>query len=159
MDSWSSQIAREVIFGGDYTFAPIYFVSYLFVVGIVMANVVVAILLDKYLAAVKKINEEESEKQEFEELDVLSKQLYCMDTEDLHDLLRKITSPHSLDCIDDSENLIQTLLSNDIFSQSLYEIMETNVIKKNQSQLSLIKKNQSQLSPDIKDDIKFRADQ
>jgi len=57
MDSWSSGIARKLIFGkpGDPEsktypyFGPIFFISYIFMAGIVMTNVVVAILLEKYL--------------------------------------------------------------------------------------------------------------
>ena len=49
MDSWSSAIARPIIFDqGSYVGAP-FFISFTFIAGIVMMNVVVAILLDKYL--------------------------------------------------------------------------------------------------------------
>jgi len=46
-DSWSSGIAWEIII--EWPQAAIYFVSYVFLAGIVMANVVVAILLNKFL--------------------------------------------------------------------------------------------------------------
>ncbi|KAG8466212.1 hypothetical protein KFE25_001968 [Diacronema lutheri] len=53
MDGWASGIARPLIFDVDQSgaLAVIFFVSFTFVAGIVMANVVVAILLEKYLGA------------------------------------------------------------------------------------------------------------
>jgi len=48
-DSWSSGIAWKIII--EWPQASIYFVSYVFLAGIVMANVVVAILLNKFLEA------------------------------------------------------------------------------------------------------------
>ena len=57
MDSWSSGIARNIIFGPEddpngYAAGiggVIFFITYIFGAGIVMTNVVVAILLEKYL--------------------------------------------------------------------------------------------------------------
>merc|ERR1740130_763036 len=60
MDSWSSGIARKLIFSEKLNdvqrsiVAPIFFVLFIFIAGIVMTNVVVAILLEKYLSATQK---------------------------------------------------------------------------------------------------------
>jgi len=53
MDGWASGIARPLIFDVDQggALAVVFFVSFTFVAGVVMANVVIAILLDKYLLA------------------------------------------------------------------------------------------------------------
>jgi voltage-gated sodium channel len=49
-DSWSSGIARDIIYEKG-TPAAIYFVSFIFIAGIIMMNVLVALLLDNYLKA------------------------------------------------------------------------------------------------------------
>lgn len=49
-DSWSSGIARDIIYEKG-TSAAIYFVSFIFIAGIIMMNVLVALLLDNYLSA------------------------------------------------------------------------------------------------------------
>merc|ERR1719193_1325829 len=59
MDSWSSGIGRVIIFEHGYVMASVFFISYIFFAGIVMTNVVVAILLDKYLEAIDKDKQEE----------------------------------------------------------------------------------------------------
>jgi len=59
MDSWSSGIARQLIFSFSMPLASVFFISYIFIAGIVMTNVVVAILLDKYLEAIDKDKQEE----------------------------------------------------------------------------------------------------
>jgi voltage-gated sodium channel len=48
-DGWASEIARPIMLqmGGGFA---LYFISYVFVASIIMSNVIVAILLDKYLA-------------------------------------------------------------------------------------------------------------
>jgi len=46
-----SSIARTLMYDHDYPLASIFFITFLFICGIVMTNVVVAILLDRYLAA------------------------------------------------------------------------------------------------------------
>lgn len=48
-DSWCSGIAREIIFDSG-TMAAFYFVSYVFIASIVMANVLVALLLDEFMS-------------------------------------------------------------------------------------------------------------
>lgn len=57
-DQWASGVARPVILkkGGAYS---IYFLSYLFVSSIVIMNVIVAVLLDKYLAGSMETDEED----------------------------------------------------------------------------------------------------
>lgn len=62
MDSWSSGIARVLIFEKNMPMASVFFISYVFIAGIVMTNVVVAILLDKYLEAID--NDKKAEQQE-----------------------------------------------------------------------------------------------
>lgn len=51
-----SGIAREIMFDHGYPLAAIFFITYIFIAGIVMTNVVVAILLDRYLAAMEVDN-------------------------------------------------------------------------------------------------------
>jgi len=63
MDSWASDIARPLI-QETHGVGYVYFVSYIFVSGIVLSNVVVAILLEKYLAATKVSNDEMEEEDE-----------------------------------------------------------------------------------------------
>lgn len=59
-DSWSSGIARDIIYEKG-TSAAIYFVSFIFIAGIIMMNVLVALLLDNYLST------DPDETNEFEE--------------------------------------------------------------------------------------------
>lgn len=55
MDSWASGIARPLIYNeGHWLAGPIFFISYTFIAGIIMTNVVVAILLEKYLECTSK---------------------------------------------------------------------------------------------------------
>ena len=66
----ASGIARRIIFDqGEYSGIP-FFISYIFVAGIVMTNVVVAILLEKYLQATQE--HEKGEKAEQAEADALN---------------------------------------------------------------------------------------
>lgn len=51
MDSWASSIARSIMYEHEMPLAAMFFVSYIFVAGMIMVNVVVAILLEKYLGA------------------------------------------------------------------------------------------------------------
>jgi len=62
MDSWSSGIGRYLIFDSEMPLASVFFISYIFIAGIVMTNVVVAILLDKYLEAIDKDKQEEKKR-------------------------------------------------------------------------------------------------
>merc|ERR1712217_315156 len=54
-DSWCSGIARPIILtsGVDWSISTVFFVSYVLISGFIMANVVLAILLDKFLEASK----------------------------------------------------------------------------------------------------------
>jgi len=61
MDSWASQIGREIIFKHNMPMAALFFISFTFICGIIMTNVVVAILLEKYLDATNKANGEEED--------------------------------------------------------------------------------------------------
>jgi len=54
-DSWCSGIAREIIFDTG-IIAAVYFVSYVFVSSIVMANVLIALLLDEFMSASQEID-------------------------------------------------------------------------------------------------------
>lgn len=59
-DSWSSGITRPVVFKfSPSPIAPIFFITYVFVSAIIMANVVLAILLDKFLEAAGEFEKEE----------------------------------------------------------------------------------------------------
>merc|ERR1719160_1228807 len=59
-DSWSSGLARPIIFEYSPGFiAPIFFITYVFISAIIMSNVVLAILLDKFLAAAKEFEDAE----------------------------------------------------------------------------------------------------
>jgi hypothetical protein len=61
-DSWSSGITRPVVTTDSDTPTPIkaiFFLSYVFISAIIMSNVVLAILLDKFLAASAKFNKAE----------------------------------------------------------------------------------------------------
>merc|ERR1712070_368857 len=76
MDSWASGIARPILFADNYgnqTWAPaapsggsqavsaLFFISYTFIAGIIMTNVVVAILLEKYLDATSKVDADDED--------------------------------------------------------------------------------------------------
>merc|ERR1712233_229526 len=67
MDSWASQIGRNIIYGSRMPIAALYFISYLFVAGIVMTNVIVAILLENYLNATNQPDSDDDEENEEEE--------------------------------------------------------------------------------------------
>jgi len=90
MDSWASGIARPIIYGlktgqEPLPFAAVYFISFVFVAGVIMTNVVVAILLEKYLeatsnsaaekAAAKPPSPEEAMKNSENELELLQRLL------------------------------------------------------------------------------------
>jgi hypothetical protein len=65
-DSWSSGITRPVILHdetGD-ALGGIFFITYVFVSAIIMANVVLAILIDKFLSTAKEIQDEEKREKE-----------------------------------------------------------------------------------------------
>jgi len=67
MDSWASSIARNIIYDHRRPLAALYFISYLFVAGIVMTNVIVAILLENYLNATNQPDSDDDEENEEEE--------------------------------------------------------------------------------------------
>eukprot|EP00746_Dinoflagellata_sp_MGD_P117281 gnl/MRDRNA2_/MRDRNA2_53118_c0_seq1.p1 gnl/MRDRNA2_/MRDRNA2_53118_c0~~gnl/MRDRNA2_/MRDRNA2_53118_c0_seq1.p1 ORF type:complete len:732 (-),score=173.37 gnl/MRDRNA2_/MRDRNA2_53118_c0_seq1:130-2325(-) len=54
-DSWVSQITRPICLYYNSWGAPLYFLSYILIAGIIMTNVVVAILLDKFMAATSEL--------------------------------------------------------------------------------------------------------
>lgn len=54
-DSWVSEITRPICLYYNDPIAPLYFISYVFVTGIIMMNVVVAILLDQFMKASEEI--------------------------------------------------------------------------------------------------------
>jgi len=54
-DSWCSGIARKIIFSGGAVEA-IYFISYVFIASIVMANVLIALLLDEFMNTSQEID-------------------------------------------------------------------------------------------------------
>jgi len=65
-DSWSSGITRPVILHPetDDILGGVFFITYVFVSAIIMANVVLAILIDKFLSTAKEIQEEEKKEKE-----------------------------------------------------------------------------------------------
>merc|ERR1719395_183030 len=56
-DSWVSQITRPICLYYNSWGAPLYFISYALIAGIIMTNVVVAILLDKFMKASLELEE------------------------------------------------------------------------------------------------------
>jgi len=60
-DSWSSGIARDIIYVKG-AVAAIYFLTYVFIAGIIMMNVLVALLLDNYLSPETDSEDENSKK-------------------------------------------------------------------------------------------------
>merc|ERR1719193_2009652 len=56
-DSWCSGIARKIIFDGGVVEA-IYFISYVFIASIVMANVLIALLLDEFMNTSQEYDDE-----------------------------------------------------------------------------------------------------
>merc|ERR1719281_1412065 len=65
-DSWSSGITRPVILHNETAdiLGGLFFITYVFVSAIIMANVVLAILIDKFLSTAKEIQEEERREKE-----------------------------------------------------------------------------------------------
>jgi len=59
LDSWASEIARPIIFEKNSVYA-LFFVSYIFINAIMMMNVVVAILLDKFVKAIDTLEKEDA---------------------------------------------------------------------------------------------------
>jgi voltage-gated sodium channel len=62
-DSWVSGITRPIVLHYQDWKVPFYFVTYAFFTAIIMANVLIAILVDKYTEAVKAADIEEEEEQ------------------------------------------------------------------------------------------------
>merc|ERR1719193_2059253 len=62
-DSWSSGIARDIIYAKG-AVAAVYFTTYVFVAGIIMMNVLVALLLDNYLTPSDSSDSETEEEEE-----------------------------------------------------------------------------------------------
>jgi len=61
-DSWVSGITRPIVKAADSgPIAPLYFISYAFISAIIMANVLIAILVDKYTEAVREMAQEDAE--------------------------------------------------------------------------------------------------
>jgi len=56
-DSWCSGIARKIIFAGGFIEA-IYFISYVFIASIIMANVLIALLLDEFMSTSQDVDNE-----------------------------------------------------------------------------------------------------
>merc|ERR1719193_1968383 len=56
-DSWCSGIARKVIFAGG-VIEAIYFISYVFIASIIMANVLIALLLDEFMNTSQDVDNE-----------------------------------------------------------------------------------------------------
>jgi len=85
-DSWASMIARPLLYDGGHLSAAPFFVSYIFIAGIVMTNVVVAILLEKYLKATGAAaaeDQEEAERAELAKEEAEEAELRALDTDDM----------------------------------------------------------------------------
>merc|ERR1719359_2708411 len=65
-DSWVSGVTRPVCLYYNSWGTPFYFISYMFVSGIIMTNVVVAILLEKFMDASAELEAERNAKKEAE---------------------------------------------------------------------------------------------
>jgi len=59
-DSWCSGIARKIIFAGG-VIEAIYFISYVFIASIIMANVLIALLLDEFMNTSQEVDNEPEE--------------------------------------------------------------------------------------------------
>jgi voltage-gated sodium channel len=64
LDSWASNIARPLIFQYQQYMAAPFFISYVFIAGIVLANVVVAVLLEKYLTHSSEAEDDNKDEEE-----------------------------------------------------------------------------------------------
>jgi voltage-gated sodium channel len=62
-DSWSSGIARPIVLDerSDDFKSGLFFITYIFISAIIMANVVLAILIDNFLAAAKEVQDEDAQ--------------------------------------------------------------------------------------------------
>merc|ERR1719217_1452586 len=67
LDAWSSGVTRQIVLheNTNSVLAGFFFMTYVFASAIIMANVVLAILIDKFLSTAKEI--QEAEKREKEE--------------------------------------------------------------------------------------------
>jgi voltage-gated sodium channel len=99
-DSWASGIVRQM-FDDDGNVEPlpvIFFVSYMLVVGVVLINIVVAVLLDEFLSTMAK------SRAEFERMEVLENPVFdkgCLDP-----LMEVLVNYRSLDDLFESVNTI-----------------------------------------------------
>jgi len=67
-DSWVSGISRPIIlFYSGTSVTAVFFISYIFISAIIMANVLIAILVDKYTEAVQELEKEDVEEEQVEE--------------------------------------------------------------------------------------------
>lgn len=109
-DAWAANIARPLMYNGDDVKTwqtSIFFVSYIFLAGIVIANVVVAVLLDAYLGSIggdeddgltDEQHQEEADKAKLESMDKIM--AYTLDTDltdelEIEDLILIINKLHS----------------------------------------------------------------
>merc|ERR1719265_1183697 len=62
-DSWSSGITRPIILDerSEDIKSGLFFIAYIFISAIIMANVVLAILIDNFLSAAKEVTDEEAQ--------------------------------------------------------------------------------------------------
>lgn len=78
LDAWASAIARPIVAAGaDFVVVSVFFVSYGIINGILLTNVVIAILLDKYLQAVAATEGEGQEGAEEEDSEDVDRDLGC----------------------------------------------------------------------------------
>ena len=113
-DSWSSAVARSLfsVEGKTESMIALFFISYILIAGVMMMNVVIAVLLDEFIASVTKGKEEQARivRQEREKrktkgcLDPLT--LGLITFEDEEDLLYRIDSIYQALDVDDSGGLL-----------------------------------------------------
>jgi len=104
-DSWSSGIARDIIYAKG-NGAAVYFLSFIFIAGIIMMNVLVALLLDSYLTPDSE-DEDESDTDPVEENTLGQFASYVRENKiDLHNFAKYLNDkaiPEYMDIIHDEQ--------------------------------------------------------
>lgn len=110
-DSWASGVARSIFVDETEADVALFFVSYILIASIMLLNVVVAVLLDEFIATVTREKEEQAHQEYLEKerrkisgcLDPLTKSLTLF--EDEEDLASRIASIYNKLDEDDSGGL------------------------------------------------------
>lgn len=123
-DSWASNIGRDIIFEGNRPEAYVFFLSYIYVVGIIVFNVVISTLLEKYLGT------------ERTDVCIISNQLYGMCKDDLIEVYMDVMHSNDLENVPKRE--LSWIAQNLWRCDGLGEVMKDLV--KNSSVLDAIPK-------------------